>query len=120
MIDGKFGNDDELFFEIELITADGLNLPVDTLLDTGFSGWLAFDKQDLDGLGWSYLQEETMKTAKGDQTFELYLGIVKFEQQQLTIPVHVGNGLSEFLLGRKWLKNRRLVVEKEANLLQLG
>ena len=40
MIQGVFGDDGELFFEIELITAAGLELPVDTLLDTGFSGWL--------------------------------------------------------------------------------
>jgi predicted aspartyl protease len=120
MIHGKFGDKEELFFEIELITADGLNLPIDALLDTGFSEWLAIDKQDLEGLGWSYLQEQTMKTAKGDQAFELYLGIVEFDRQQLTIPVHVGNGLSEFLLGRQWLTNRRLVVDNQANLLTLG
>ncbi|MHC5609687.1 MAG: hypothetical protein ACYTXA_01285 [Nostoc sp.] len=47
MILGLFGNDDELVFEIELIGADGLELPVDVILDTGFSGWLAIDEQDL-------------------------------------------------------------------------
>jgi predicted aspartyl protease len=41
MIQGWFSDDDELFFEIELIAADGLELVVDVLLDTGFSGWLA-------------------------------------------------------------------------------
>lgn len=39
MISGKFGDEDELFSEIELIAADGLELPVDALLDTGFSWW---------------------------------------------------------------------------------
>ena len=38
MIQGTFGDEDELFFEIELITDNGLELPVDALLDTGFSG----------------------------------------------------------------------------------
>ncbi|WP_318781203.1 hypothetical protein [Amazonocrinis nigriterrae] len=37
MIFGKFGDEDELFFEIELIAADGLEISVDALLDTGFS-----------------------------------------------------------------------------------
>lgn len=120
MINGRFGNNDELFFEIELMSADGLNLTVDAVLDTGFSGWLAFDKQDLEGLGWSYLYEQTMETAKGSDVFEVYAGKVQFDQQQLTIPVHVGNGLSEFLLGRQWLENRRLVVDKQVNLLTLG
>ena len=38
MIQGWFGDDNELFFEINLIAADGLELTVDVLLDTGFSG----------------------------------------------------------------------------------
>lgn len=47
MIQGRFGDKDELFFEIELIAEDGLELPVDVMLDTGFSGWLAMNEQDL-------------------------------------------------------------------------
>ena len=38
MMEGIFGEQDELFFEISLIADNGLELPVDTLLDTGFSG----------------------------------------------------------------------------------
>lgn len=34
MIQGTFGNEGQLFFEIEFITDDGLNLPVDAMLDT--------------------------------------------------------------------------------------
>lgn len=45
MIRGTYGDDDELFFEIDLIV-DGMELPVDAMLDTGFSGWLAIDLQD--------------------------------------------------------------------------
>ena len=39
MIQGYFGSNDELFFEIELITANGLEFPVEAMLDTGFSNW---------------------------------------------------------------------------------
>jgi predicted aspartyl protease len=39
MIAGRFGDEDELFFEVELIADNDLQLPVDVLLDTGFSGW---------------------------------------------------------------------------------
>ncbi|WP_325078169.1 hypothetical protein [Sphaerospermopsis aphanizomenoides] len=46
MISGKFGNEDELLFEIDLIAADGLELSVEALLDTGFSWWLAINNQD--------------------------------------------------------------------------
>ena len=43
MIAGRFGDEDELFFEVELIADNGLEWPVDALLDTDFSGWLAMD-----------------------------------------------------------------------------
>jgi predicted aspartyl protease len=43
MIAGRFGDEDELFFEVELIADNGLELPINTLLDTGFLGWLAMD-----------------------------------------------------------------------------
>jgi predicted aspartyl protease len=52
MIQGYFGDEGQLFFEIELITAEGLNLPVDALFDTGFTGFMAINKQDLEGLNW--------------------------------------------------------------------
>ena len=52
-----------------------------------------------------------------NENFLLMLGInIGF----LTIPVNVANGLSEFILGRKWLKNRRLMVDRDSNLLILG
>ncbi|MHC5832858.1 MAG: aspartyl protease, partial [Nostoc sp.] len=54
MIQGKFGENGQLFFEIELITYNGLNLPVDTMLDTGFTGFMAINKQDLESLDWAY------------------------------------------------------------------
>ena len=41
MIQGDFGDNGQLFFEIDLITSDGLDLPVDAMLDTGFTGFMA-------------------------------------------------------------------------------
>jgi len=43
MISGRFSDGEELIFEIELIAANGFELPIDVVLDTGFSGWLAID-----------------------------------------------------------------------------
>jgi len=50
MIEGRFGEEDELFFEVELIANNGLELPADALLDTGFSGWLAMDSLAIEEL----------------------------------------------------------------------
>ncbi len=119
MIQGTFGDQDELFFEIELVADNGLELPVDALLDTGFSGWLAMDSQDLEGLDWTYIKQEKMRTAKGEFNFDLYAGKVRIEGQEFDIPVHVGTGVPEILIGRQWLKNRRLVVDISAGVLTL-
>ena len=118
-MEGIFGDNDELFFEISLITDNGLELPVDDLLDTGFSGWLAMDIQDLEGLDWTYVDKETMRTAKGEFDFDIYAGKVRIEGQEFDIPVHVGAGVPEVLIGRQWLKNRRLVVDISAGILTL-
>jgi hypothetical protein len=38
MISGFFGDEDTLFFSIDLIASDGLDLATDVVLDTGFTG----------------------------------------------------------------------------------
>ena len=119
MIQGTFGDEDELFFEIELIADNDLELPVDALLDTGFSGWLAMDSQDLEGLNWIYVRQQKMRTAKGEFEFNLYAGKVRIDGQEFDIPVHVGDGVPEVLIGRQWLKNRRLIVDISAGVLTL-
>lgn len=119
-ISGFFGDEDTLLFEITLITSSGLELPVESMFDTGFSYWLAINDQDIDALGWEHLREQTMRTARGDEKFDIYAGQVIFDGQVFDIPVHVGKDLTEVLLGRQWLKNHRLVVDIESGELTLG
>jgi clan AA aspartic protease len=120
MIFGFFGDEDGLFFEIELIADNRLELAVDALFDTGFSGWLAINEQDLDALGWFYVEQQTMQTAQGEVEFELYLGKVRIDGQEFDIPVNVGQGVPEVLLGRQWLKTRELVVNMLSGVLTLS
>jgi predicted aspartyl protease len=50
MIQGWFGDEGALMFEIELITEEEselLEFPVHVILDTGFSGYLTINEQDL-------------------------------------------------------------------------
>jgi len=120
MIQGRFGDGEELIFEIELIAASGLELPVDAMLDTGFSNWLAIDKQDLEGFYWEYLGERNMLMAKGEARFDIYAGKVKMGGETFDIPVYAGDGVPEVLLGRQWLRTRRLVVDMTSSKLTLG
>ncbi len=120
MIQGFFGDEGALMFEIELIAEDGLELAVDVMFDTGFSGWIAINEQDLQGLEWTYLQTRTQQTAQGETDFKIYAGKVRIDGSEFDIPVHVGQGVSEILLGRQWLETRRLVVDMALSVLTLG
>ncbi|MBD1927736.1 aspartyl protease [Trichocoleus sp. FACHB-90] len=122
MISGRFGDIGELFFEIELIAADGEPIQVEALLDTGFtSGWLAINTQDIDALGWSLLEpRQAMQTAQGEKFFDFYTGKVRLDGEEFTIPVVSGEELPEMLIGLQWLKTRRMVVDFPLGVLNLG
>ncbi|MHC5615010.1 MAG: hypothetical protein ACYTXA_29525 [Nostoc sp.] len=45
---------------------------------------------------------------------------MRIDGENFDIPVHVGQGLTEVLLGRQRLKNRRLVVDLPSKVLMLG
>lgn len=56
MIVGKFGDNGELFFEVQLIADNNEQFLIEALFDTGFTtGWLAINSQDLEGLKWSII-----------------------------------------------------------------
>ncbi len=117
---GHFSFRGELIFEIDLLSEDGLIITVNALLDTGFTGWIAINSQDIDDLGWIFLEQEERQTARGIASFRLYEGTVIFDGQELTIPAVVGEGISDILIGLAWLENRRLVVDKKLGLLTLS
>jgi predicted aspartyl protease len=120
MIQGFFGEKGQIFFEIDLLTSDGLNLPVDAMLDTGFTGFIAINKQDIYGLDWIYTGEEPLRTAQGESRFDIYLGQVIINAKEYEIPVYAGDELTEVLLGSEWLKILPLVVNYQDGILTLG
>ncbi|WP_373526294.1 aspartyl protease [Nostoc sp.] len=120
MIQGKFGEKGQLFFEIDLITCDGLNLPVDTMLDTGLTGFIAINKQDLNSLDWAYSGDEVLRTAQGEIIFDRYLDKVLLDVQEYEIPVYAGDEITEVLLGSQWVKILPLVTNYQADILTLG
>lgn len=120
MIQGSFGERGELYFEIDLIAADSSLIRVNALLDTGFTDWLAMNIQDIESLGWSFVEQREMRTAQGEVIFNRYEGTVILDSQEFAIPVVGGEEITEILLGLPWLETRRLVVDRKARLLTLG
>jgi predicted aspartyl protease len=122
MISGRFGEIGELIFDIILIGADGEIYPIEVLLDTGFTtGWLALDAQDVKSLGWTKIESElAMQMARGEEFFDMYEGRVVLDEQEYIIPVLVGEGIREPLLGLQWLKMLPLAVNFSAEILTLG
>jgi len=119
MIEGYFNNRGELFFEMDLMATDSSIVTVDAMLDTGFTDWLAMNTQDIDGLGWSFIEKQEKQTASGFVRFNLYVGTVFFDDQEMTIPVIGGREFTQVLMGLQWLNNRRLVVDRKMDLLTL-
>jgi len=123
MIFGKFGDDGELFFEIKLVAVTGEQFLVDVLLDTGFTtGWLAINSQDLEALQWPLaVSDIEMRTAtREDELFDIHEGRIIIDGKEVTIPVHVGDEIPEFLIGAQWLEVMELAVNKPEGILTLS
>lgn len=75
-----------------MIAANGDIIPVQALLDTGFTGALAIDNQDALSLGWlRESQREDMRTARGEAQFNLYQGTVLLDEEEFIISVLGGS-----------------------------
>ncbi|NJM59390.1 MAG: aspartyl protease [Oscillatoriales cyanobacterium RU_3_3] len=122
MIEGRFEEEtNRLFFEIGLVTASGELFLVEALLDTGFTGWVAVNSQDLESLSWEMIDEKlSLTTARGEGLFNVYAGIVQIDDREFNIPVVAGDEIPEILIGMEWLKTKRLVVDLAAGILTLG
>ncbi len=121
MIFGEFNSQGELIFEIGLIAANGDIIPVQALLDTGFTGALAIDNQDALSLGWlRESQREDMRTARGEAQFNLYQGTILLDEEEFIISVLGGDELQDILLGVRWLETKRLLADFPAGILTLG
>jgi predicted aspartyl protease len=119
MIEGDFNNQGELFFEMGLIASDKSVMFVPTILDTGFTDWLAMNIQDVESLGWTFIKTQKKYTADGIIEFNLYVGTVFFDNQEFIVPVIGGNEFTHVLMGLQWLNHRRLIVDRKMDRLTL-
>jgi predicted aspartyl protease len=98
MIEGRFGENGQIYLEIDLIDGD-ISLPVETMLDTGFTEFLAMNKQDVQSLDWTFLSQDKLRTAQGETKFDVYSGRVIIDGQEFEVPVFAGDEIQEILLG---------------------
>ncbi|MCF4969600.1 aspartyl protease [Nostoc sp. CMAA1605] len=119
MIEGRFGEYGQIYFEIDLIRGDGLSFPVETMLDTGFTEFLAMNKQDVESLDWQFLNQDKLRTAQGETDFDVYNGRVIIDNREWEIPVFAGDEIQEILLGSRWLKSFILVADYSQNRVTL-
>lgn len=118
---GSFGDNGELYFEIQLVAVSGEDFRIEALFDTGFTdGWLAINSQDLEVLGWPLLSAQVeMTTARGDARFNIHEGKVIIDDIEAIIPVHVGDDIPDTIMGSLWLDTMELVVNKPRGILIL-
>jgi len=104
MIEGRFGDKGQIYLDIDLIDGDNFSFSVETMLDTGFTEFLAMNKQDIQSLDWPFLGQDKLRTAQGETDFDVYYGRVIVDGQEWEIPVFAGDEIQEILLGSRWLK----------------
>ncbi len=119
MIEGRFGDKGQIYFEIDLIGEDDFGFPVETMLDTGFTEFLAMNKQDVQSLDWPFLRQNKLRTAQGETDFDVYTGRVIIDDQEFEIPVFAGDEIQEILLGSRWMKLFILVANYGENRVSL-
>jgi predicted aspartyl protease len=120
MIQGRFGENGEIYFDIEFITGDSLPLAVEAMLDTGFTELCVMNDQDIRDLGWRFLNQEKLITAKGEALFDIYLGNIAIDGQEYEIPVFAGEEIREILIGSLWLKHFVLLANYQQGLVTLS
>ncbi|MEA5581756.1 aspartyl protease [Nodularia harveyana UHCC-0300] len=119
MIEGRFGENSQIYFEIDLIGGDNFSFPVETMLDTGFTEYLAMNKQDIESLDWNFLGQDKLRTAQGETEFDVYSGRVIIDSQEWEVPVFAGDEIQELLLGSRWLKLFILVANYGKDIVKL-
>lgn len=119
MIEGRFGENGQIYFEIDLIGGDHFSFPVETMLDTGFTEFLAMNKQDIESPDWTFLGQDKLKTAQGESDFDVYSGRVIIDGQECEVPVFAGDEIQELLLGSRWLKLCILAANYRENKVNL-
>lgn len=89
------------------------------MLDTGFTEYLAMNKQDVQSLDQPFLRQNKLRTAQGETEFDVYNGRVIIDGQEFEVPVFAGDEIQEILLDSRYLKLFILVANYAENRVSL-
>ena len=114
MIRGWVNESGQATVTLEIIDSRGLRQPVETVLDTGFTGYLTLSRESIERLGLIFVGQRTFELANGDLfEFEAYLASVSWHGSQRDVLVLRSD--SAPLLGMALLWGSRITIEAVAD-----
>ena len=110
MITGRVSESLDLLVPIEVSDRNGVFLPLEIVLDTGFNGDLALPREIIQNLGLTYRGQTSWTLATGEEaTMSNYDGVVLWHGQPRDVVVI--ETASESLIGMALLVGSRITVD---------
>ena len=110
MITGRVSESLDLLVPIEVSDKNGVFLPLEMVLDTGFNGDLALPREVIQNLGLTYRGQTSLTLATGEEaTMSNYDGVVLWHGQPRGVVVI--ETASESLIGMALLVGSRITVD---------
>lgn len=109
MIVGEVTPNREVVIRLELRGTSGVCVPVQAVLDTGFTEYLALPAAIVRQLGWPKIYTDRMMLAdRSIVVFDVFDGVIDWHGQDRAIEVHAGG---DVLIGMSLLYGSRLTVD---------
>ena len=110
MTRGEVSGDQQVLVTVEINNADGHPHPVDVVMDTGFTGYLALPADTIQQLGLSWVGRRTLELANGELLeFEAYLAVISWHEYLTDVLVLRTDDVS--LLGLSLLWGSRITLD---------
>ena len=120
MITGIVNADFEQIISLSICGSDGKVYTQDTILDTGFNGWLSLPPDLIAELNLKWKRRGRAILGDGSEcVFNVYEAVLVWDENFLTIPIDEAN--SEPLVGMSLMEGYQLVVQVfEGGLVELS
>lgn len=110
MIRGVVTTDREPIVQMAARDANGQEFPFDSVVDTGFTGWLTRPPHTIAALGLSWKELGRAILADGSEVdFDVYEASILWDGQWVSIPVDEAD--AESLMGMRLMEGYRILIE---------